>query len=99
MFCPKCGDVMAQVNGELTCVRGGMGLSRRMEGALVACYGEKSRKPVGLRSPLRWGGDWFCPGCGVRAMEVGGMVNCPVCGLCMNEFLCGLVELHPHDGW
>lgn len=96
MFCPMCGDTLVNVNGELTCVRGGMGLSRDMERRLAECYVARSRRPREARATFQWGGTWHCPGCGVRAEEREGTVRCPQCGLCMNEFLFLLIERHPH---
>ena len=45
MFCPKCGDSLAEVNGELTCVRGDMALSNRMRTDLDECFVTRTRMP------------------------------------------------------
>lgn len=96
MFCPKCGDTLEDVNGELTCVRGDMGLSQDMARRLSECYVTRTRLPAEPKNAARWGGTWYCPGCGIQAEEDDGAVRCPHCGLSMNEFLYPLVELHPH---
>lgn len=96
MFCPKCGDELRNVKGELTCARGGMGLSKSMERRLLECYVLKSRVPTESKVSFLWGGTWYCPGCGVKAEEREGRVRCPQCSLNMNEFLHQLIEVHPH---
>jgi rubrerythrin len=96
MFCPKCGDELVKVGGELTCVRGRMGLSRHLERRLTECFISGADKPRELKLSFIVGGKWFCPGCGVATVEAGGVVRCPRCGLSLNEFVRALVELHPH---
>lgn len=96
MFCPKCGDTLEDVNGELTCVRGEMGLSRDMACRLSERYVTCTPAPQDSRAAFRSGRGWYCPGCGVRAEENEGVVRCPRCKLPMNEFLFLLTELHPH---
>ena len=97
MYCPRCGNLLEIVNGELTCIRGNMGLSKNMEAKLTECYVTKNRIPIEAKSTIRWGGNWYCPGCGIKAIEnTDGQVKCPTCSLCMNEFLYALIERHPH---
>ena len=96
MFCPKCGDELQEVNGELACARGGMALSKSIERRLVEAYVVKCRVPSESQAKFRWGGSWFCPGCGVSAKESEGRVRCPQCLLSMNEFLYELIQVHPH---
>ncbi len=102
LFCPRCGDRLVDIQGELTCVAGGMGLSKVMASRLTDCYVSKSRRPSerDIAFPdiaFRWGGEWYCPGCGVRAQEFArGRIVCPNCQSCMSEFIYELVEFHPH---
>ena len=97
MFCPKCGDELVEVNGELTCVRGKMGLNGRLTERFTECFVEKTREPAAKRWGRKWTRDWFCPGCGVRAVnEEDGAVRCPECGRHLGDFLYELTEIHPH---
>jgi rubrerythrin len=96
MFCPKCGDEFVKVDGYLTCVRGRMELSSRLESRFTECYVSKSDRPRESQLPFRVGGTWYCPGCGVPTVEEDGFVRCPQCRLSLNEFIAALVELHPH---
>jgi hypothetical protein len=87
------------VNGEWTCLRGGMGLSEIVSRGMMDVYVKKSRSSVERPSTFTWGGVWYCPGCGIQLSEHEGLVACGQCGQSLNEFLWQLVELHPHtDG-
>jgi hypothetical protein len=98
MFCPKCGRELVDTGRELTCLSGQMGLSQRMAARLIECFVLKAREPRDVRAGFKWGGTWFCPGCGVRAREEeSGVVRCPVCRSNLGEFLYELIELHPHS--
>jgi len=98
MYCPKCGDALQRrSNGELTCERGDMGLSKHLERGLTECFVDRTRTPRTV--PLRFhvGGSWCCPGCGVAMVETeAGLVTCPKCELALGEFIRELIELHPH---
>lgn len=96
MFCPKCGDSLVEVNGELTCIRGNMVLSVRMRRDLDECFVARSRMPSEEHFDFRWGGNWFCPGCGAKMEESDGAVTCPECQRNMSTFLKHLIDLHPH---
>jgi hypothetical protein len=96
MYCPKCGDLLEQINGVWTCRRGDMPLSDHLSAALVDRYVLKIRASEHRPAPFRWGGVWYCPGCGVQAQERDGLVACHECGESLNEFLYELIELHPH---
>lgn len=96
MFCPKCGDKLVKIGGELTCVKGQMGLSQHLERRLTECFILRADKPHESKFSFLVGGKWFCPGCGVPTIEGGGAVRCPQCELSLNEFIHRLVELHPH---
>jgi hypothetical protein len=95
MFCPKCGEELTDVDGDLTCVTGDMQLSPRMRDNLNECFVEKTRMPKDFVN-IRIGGTWFCPGCGVRMEAEGGRVVCSRCSRSINEFIFDLVERHPH---
>jgi ribosomal protein S27AE len=97
MFCPKCGEPLEEVNGELTCRKGNMGLSAYVAEGLRACFIEKTRNPSDKQLTYKVGGRWFCPGCGVQMVEHAGLIQCPKCSRCLSEFLYPLVERHPHD--
>jgi hypothetical protein len=72
-----------------------MELSKMMAAELRACFVERTREP--RATIITFGvGDWFCPGCGAPATEADGRVSCSVCHRSLNEFVHGLVELHPH---
>jgi hypothetical protein len=94
VFCPWCGEGMVVKNGEVTCVSGDMGLSQKMHDRLAEVFILHAR-----RSPpraFRWGGRWFCPGCGGPMETDSEHVRCETCGEYLDEFIPGLVELHPH---
>jgi hypothetical protein len=96
MYCPKCGDVLEQINGVWTCRRGDMPLSNHLSAAFVDQYVLKIRANEHRPVAFRWGGVWYCPGCGIRLEERDGLVACHECGQSLNEFLHELIELHPH---
>jgi hypothetical protein len=96
MFCPKCGQRMQLVDGTFKCVAGDMPLSQRLHDSLSEVFVTRAR--TGRLRALNWGGSWFCPGCGVPATTGSEHVRCEKCGEYLDEFLYGLVELHPHLG-
>ena len=96
MFCPKCSDELVKVGSEVTCVRGQMGLSQHLERRFTECFILGADRPRESRFSFIVGGKWFCPGCGVPAVEADGVVRCPLCELSLNEFIHALVERHPH---
>jgi uncharacterized Zn finger protein (UPF0148 family) len=106
LHCPKCGDVLTRSSdGELHCARGRMGLAKELEARLRECYATETRRPRDTvltygGQPRAIGGDWFCPGCGVRAQELTpGDLRCPDCSRSLGEFVQSLIERHPHfDG-
>jgi hypothetical protein len=92
MYCPHYGREMAYVEGILTCVAGGMPLSRRMQETLSQRFPIQRSRPVGSlegRSLTRW----FCPGCGVLLDRE---MCCPACNQSIADLLFPLVEFHPH---
>ncbi len=97
MYCPKCGELLVDVEGELTCLAGEMGLARLMAEELYDCFVAGTRQPVERAFHFRWGGNWFCPGCGVKMIEPEqGAVICPQCHKNISTYLHQLIELHPH---
>jgi len=87
---------MTKTNGEAFCEAGEMYLSQRLTHRLEECYVAKIERPREFQFSFQVGGDWFCPGCGVRTPEESGVVRCPECGLSINEFIHELVERSPH---
>jgi uncharacterized Zn finger protein (UPF0148 family) len=97
MYCPKCGDLLSEDQGILTCQKGQMELSRAMaDGLRQAFMAEDGVAPSSaLRS--RIGGNWFCPRCSIPMKEDHpGQVRCPKCGRDLGKFIFQLVELYPH---
>ena len=92
MFCPRCGEELTEVNGELQCEPGEMGLSPKMRRHLSECFVEKSRAPKEIALGFRVGGTWYCPGCGVRVEEEARRVACPIGSRSLNEFIWRRVE-------
>lgn len=93
--CPRCGDPMEIVGGEVTCRRGQMGLSKVVQDELE----EIVQSPPRRLEPrdFRWGGRWHCPADGERMTEADGIVQCQSCQRCLpGQTLYALVELHPH---
>jgi rubrerythrin len=82
--------------GETYCEAGDMILSVAMERDLREVFVEKVRPSVRKPSHGKWGGRWFCPGCGVEMLAQNESVQCPNCGRCLDPFLYHLIELHPH---
>jgi tRNA(Ile2) C34 agmatinyltransferase TiaS len=101
MYCPKCGDQMEERGGTFECTRGQMPLSQDMAHHLYASFVSRSEEPeeFAFATPgYRWGGKWFCPGCGVLMQEESpGAVRCPKCRRNLGKYLHSLVELHPHS--
>jgi uncharacterized Zn finger protein (UPF0148 family) len=96
VFCPKCGKGMVVKNGEVTCVHGEMGFSRKMHDGLSEVFIARTRR--GRPHAFPWGGRWFCPGCGGPMKTGGEHVRCETCGEYLDEFIYQLVEVHPHRG-
>jgi hypothetical protein len=94
VFCPKCGQPMSIVDGTFTCVAGEMQLSGSLHDTLSEVFVARARRA--RPRALNWGGNWFCPGCGVPAKTETEHVRCARCGEYLDEFLYQLVELHPH---
>jgi len=97
MFCPKCNNLLTKTNKEIICFSGEMHLSQNLTNRLEACYITKTSFPNELKFSFQVGGQWFCPGCGVREIEDDGIVRCPQCELSLNEFIYELIERSPHN--
>jgi rubrerythrin len=108
MFCPKCGEELVRKNGELTCVRGTMGVTQDVEAILSERF--RAHKPSPKRasiapvirmfpSPMKTGPrflpsyPWFCPGCGVVLDD---KMRCPECDVSIADLQGPLLERHPH---
>jgi hypothetical protein len=94
VFCPKCGKGMVVRDGEVTCVPGEMGLSRKMHDGLSEVFIAHTRRSRPRAFP--WGGRWFCPGCGGPMKTDNEHVRCETCSEYLDEFIHQLVEVHPH---
>ena len=99
MHCPRCNAVLTEREGKPSrCDPGQMDLSQDLERRLRECYVDNLRAPRSEPLAYRVGGSWFCPGCGVRALEsTPGDLRCPSCQKGLAEFIYSLVELHPHE--
>jgi rubrerythrin len=102
MYCLKCGDSPKEQQNVFLCERGEMELSKYMAERLYSCFVSKTEEPEAFRfteAGYRFGGRWFCPGCGVLMNEKEpGAVRCPQCGRNIGKYLHQLIELHPHAG-
>jgi len=102
MYCPKCGDSLKEQGGVFLWERGQMELSQFMAERLYSGFVSKTEEPEDFRftkAGYRFGGQWFCPGCGVLMNEeTPGAVKCPQCRRNIGKYLRQLVELHPHAG-
>lgn len=97
MFCPRCGDQMADRDGTLTCDRGDMPLSPKLQELLTETFVLKARSWDVKPAQFRWGGEWFCPADGAHMDEHDGVVRCPACSEAFpGPLLHQLIELHPH---
>jgi len=81
MYCPKCGHSLKEQHGVFFCERSQMELSHFMAERLYSGFVSKTEKPEEFRfnkAGHRFGGQWFCPGCGVPINEEElGAVRCP----------------------
>jgi hypothetical protein len=102
MCCPKCGDSLKEQGGVFLCERGQMELSQFMAERLYSGFVSKTEEPEDFcftKAGYCFGGQWFCPGCGVLMNEEAlGAVKCPECRRNIGKYLRQLVELHPHAG-
>jgi hypothetical protein len=48
MFCPRCGDLLVNLDGELTCISGNMSLSKKMEALFLAFVNRPIRGSISL---------------------------------------------------
>ena len=102
MYCPKCGDTLKEERGLFWCERGQMELSQFVAERLYSGFVGKTEDPEEFhftKAGYRFGGQWFCPGCGVLMNEEEpGAVKCPLCRRNIGKYLHQLIELHPHAG-
>jgi rubrerythrin len=76
-----------------------MGLSQDTAERLTECFVSKTGAPEEKTYDFSWGGQWYCPGCGVAAREEEqGVVRCPECKRSLSSFIYELIEIHPHVG-
>jgi hypothetical protein len=96
VFCPKCGHEMTLADSHAgttyKCVPGDIQLSRVMHDRLSEVFVTQNRHAEGREGV----GSWFCPRCGKLMNNEDGHVRCVECGEFLDEFIHGLVELHPH---
>jgi hypothetical protein len=76
-----------------------MPFAQRTAERLYAAFVERTKTPSPEPLPFPVGGQWYCPGCGVRMITEPHDVHCPRCALRLNPFLVELVELHSHGGY
>jgi hypothetical protein len=113
MFCPKCGEELAEVLGtqgalrqaaepgeRLTCLRGEMVLSQRMEELLVEWCQSAPAHPESTSTGPGSGAVWFCP-LDAHQMEIHhGYPQCPSCQRTLTaRMITTLVEIQPHKDW
>jgi len=97
VFCPKCGAVLVEHEGSLTCVPGSMPLSPRMREFLADTFIDRTRTWEIKPASFRWGGRWFCPADGAEMVEADGIVRCPTCMTAFpGPLLYQLIERHAH---
>lgn len=105
MYCPKCGDVLVEEGATYSCRRGEMQMSQHMANCLRDSFVLRCVPPEqAVATSFRWGGQWYCPGCGVLMSEITGTngVECPRCRGNLGPFIYGLIEHNPHkfgDEW
>jgi len=96
MFCPYCGSSLRTVDsGEMMCEADAV-FSRHIRDLLTEVYGHDSTPEPEAAPTTRWGGAYFCPGCGVATEDEDGYIRCPRCQRSLNRFLYELIELNPH---
>lgn len=78
------------------CDSGDMPFSVSMDRGLRETFLSADQPDQTDLKPTNWGGEWFCPRCGVATVQEDGIVSCPKCDRSLNPFLYRLVELHPH---
>jgi hypothetical protein len=95
------GDELKEEGRSFTCVRGGMALVQSTAKGLYETFISRAipfKGPVKSDRESFWGGEWFCPACGIQ-MEVvpwtKGM-RCPQCGGNLGPFIYWLIEAHYH---
>jgi hypothetical protein len=86
---------LEEVDGVLTCRKGGMELSQVIQRELEDIVLSPPRP--GEPKAIRWGGRWHCPADGERMVEHDGIIRCPTCKRCLpGRVIYGLVEFHVH---
>ena len=92
-------DTLVQQDTHFRCERGDMTLSVHMARHLWTSFidhSEPHREPV--PSTFRWGGNWFCPHCGVKMREIASTngVLCPKYGGNLGPMIYELIEFNYH---
>jgi uncharacterized Zn finger protein (UPF0148 family) len=95
MRCPRCGDELVTIHGNVSCEQGGMELSQVMATELLQIAVAEPAEPQA--SAIHWGGEWHCPADGSRMFEIDGRVEFAVCGRNLPpKVLHQMIELHVH---
>ena len=77
VFCPRCGSLMSEVEGWLTCTREGVGVSPHLRGELERLVASPPEKPAA--SSLGRGSQWHCPADGELLALDDGFLECRSC--------------------
>jgi hypothetical protein len=86
---------MQEVESEMTCLVGHMGLSQSVRRGLEEIVALPPTLPEPMK--VRVGGEWHCPADGELVVEDHGLMQCSVCGRYLTpSIIYGVVEFHFH---
>ena len=89
---------MTEVDGWMTCVAGGMGLSDAMVRMLSAYCDHEPLAEETRSTHTRWGGQWHCPLDGSKMSATDSLLPmCLECGRILpSNVIYQLIEVHDH---
>lgn len=89
---------MTERDGELTCVKGEMGLSKHLRRLLTQYCDDPPLQLSSRQSHANWSGLYYCPLDGAPMITTATLhPMCPMCDrILTNAILYDLLELHPH---
>lgn len=96
LYCPRCGDVLANEQGTYFCKRGDMYFSPILASAYRKHFEEKTEPAPDSRWKCVIGGNWYCPQCGKKMEETEGKILCRECGVNLGAWVYHIIEHHPH---